>query len=835
MKITYSRIALLMLVPASLVFFQTRTTQLVAQSVAQSEILSKIRESIHRNNWQDAQKLIQKNPRDQFPKEELHIYDFSAALAELNLGKIEKANSLFEKYTKEHTKLLDFANFYFAKTKNFRGPADATTEEEEKIYERLLRESSNLKLKTEILKELGHIALKKKNFIVANRHFSEILRRMRLTEDSPEIHYALAQTERGLKNTRKFCTQIMKIYSEFPQLDKIKDWGPSLSENLFEGTATGCKADFDDFRRRVRFFMWAGLDQRAFDEIQTAKKINLYVPVEIDQALAYYYVQSGEVAKSLEVLKKYENELGNQLGYILNYAGILARAGELEKSIQFYHKAHQLAPRDSRGRQALYQAAFLSYQNRNYDEAEKRFNEFIKKNPRSGLSQDAKWHLAWIKYLKKDYKQAINDFKKLDTISVRAKGKKRVQRFVVKQDRVKYWLAMSHLKLNEFDQARPIFESLAQSNLFGYYAISAGSRLKYLDKLVAESAQRKIAQQSSRAQRFGIREQLLASMDSNEVIYVNYENEDQLKFEADMDFKSKDSDETPIIVQEENEAEVDAIEAEDADVKIKDPKILAKMDSARDLMKLGLNEWAKWDLYEIERSTKNREYLKVLVADYSAIGQFHRSSYLAQTYFGKLRQDLGMEAGRGFWEQAFPKAYEEHVIDYSKKNAVSQEFIWSIMKAESHFRVDAISPVGALGLMQVMPFTGIKVSALLKEKKFEPSDLLQAESAIKYGSRYLRRLADKFGGHTPLVAAAYNAGPHRVKTWAYSFGDLDMDEFIEHIPFLETRNYVKRVLSYQFIYAKLYRGQSDFTKQMTAVVPYKVDGKPPFAESWDDI
>lgn len=94
--------------------------------------------------------------------------------------------------------------------------------------------------------------------------------------------------------------------------------------------------------------------------------------------------------------------------------------------------------------------------------------------------------------------------------------------------------------------------------------------------------------------------------------------------------------------------------------------------------------------------------------------------------------------------------------------------------------------------MQVMPNTGKRVSQILGENDFSPKKLLEPNDGIKIGARYLQRLMVKFENTVPLVAASYNAGPHRVKTWLASFGFLEMDEFIEHIPFLETRNYVKK-------------------------------------------
>jgi soluble lytic murein transglycosylase len=188
--------------------------------------------------------------------------------------------------------------------------------------------------------------------------------------------------------------------------------------------------------------------------------------------------------------------------------------------------------------------------------------------------------------------------------------------------------------------------------------------------------------------------------------------------------------------------------------------------------------------------------------------------------------------GRPFWVYAYPRAYENTVVESSKSASVPEEFIWGIMRAESHFRQDAQSAVGALGLMQLMPFTGRQVAHLLEWKGFETPSLLVPENNIKLGTRYLQRLLQKFSGSIPLAAASYNAGPHRVHVWVRNFGSLDMDEFIEHIPFVETRNYVKKVVRNYQIYSLLYGGGGRSAEWLARPVGVVVEEKIPTREIW---
>ena len=135
-----------------------------------------------------------------------------------------------------------------------------------------------------------------------------------------------------------------------------------------------------------------------------------------------------------------------------------------------------------------------------------------------------------------------------------------------------------------------------------------------------------------------------------------------------------------------------------------------------------------------------------------------------------------------------------------------------LIRQESSFDVQALSPVGARGLMQLMPATAAAVAYRLGE----PARLLALTADATYnmrlGTAYLQGLLDQFHGALPLALAAYNAGPHRVQDWLTAqgdpvAGDADMIDWIELIPFGETRNYVQRVIENVVIY-HAYRGEA---------------------------
>jgi soluble lytic murein transglycosylase len=128
-----------------------------------------------------------------------------------------------------------------------------------------------------------------------------------------------------------------------------------------------------------------------------------------------------------------------------------------------------------------------------------------------------------------------------------------------------------------------------------------------------------------------------------------------------------------------------------------------------------------------------------------------------------------------------------------------------IMRQESSFDVGAVSPSGARGLMQLMPFTADAVAKELGEAATQVSLTADPALNMRLGATYLQEMLGRFGGSLPLAVAAYNAGPHRVDQWLAQIGDprggaVDMIDWLEEIPIGETRNYVQRVLENVALY-----------------------------------
>lgn len=134
--------------------------------------------------------------------------------------------------------------------------------------------------------------------------------------------------------------------------------------------------------------------------------------------------------------------------------------------------------------------------------------------------------------------------------------------------------------------------------------------------------------------------------------------------------------------------------------------------------------------------------------------------------------------------------------------------VLSVIRQESGFDRTAISQAGARGMMQIMPGTAQLIAKGLSEPYNRSRLLTDPSYNIRLGGGYLAQMLERFDGSAPLALAAYNAGPQRVVRWVRDFGDprtgdIDMLDWIETIPFSETRNYVQRVLEAVPVYRYL--------------------------------
>jgi len=150
--------------------------------------------------------------------------------------------------------------------------------------------------------------------------------------------------------------------------------------------------------------------------------------------------------------------------------------------------------------------------------------------------------------------------------------------------------------------------------------------------------------------------------------------------------------------------------------------------------------------------------------------------------------------------------YADHLFTAAEQAGLKSDplLLYAMMRQESEFHRRAVSPAGAIGILQIMPRTGEKLARRLDWEEFEPRWLYDPVTNIELAVRYLRRLEEKFPNRWYATVAAYNAGEKAVKGWLSARGNLSEEIFIEEIPYRETRHYVKSVYvnfaAYRWIY-----------------------------------
>ena len=174
------------------------------------------------------------------------------------------------------------------------------------------------------------------------------------------------------------------------------------------------------------------------------------------------------------------------------------------------------------------------------------------------------------------------------------------------------------------------------------------------------------------------------------------------------------------------------------------------------------------------------------------------------------------------FEQRFPMPHKDAVIARSKTINLDPAYVYGLIRQESRFVTDARSHVGAAGLMQVMPATAKWTARKIGLTGFTPEQINDRDTNIAIGTGYLKLVLDSFEGSMPLAAGAYNAGPSRSRRWrAPNDGTgpvLEGAIWAENVPFNETRDYVKKVLSNTTNYAALITGQPQSLKARLGTV-----------------
>ncbi|MBI4383726.1 MAG: tRNA (adenosine(37)-N6)-dimethylallyltransferase MiaA [Nitrospinae bacterium] len=228
---------------------------------------------------------------------------------------------------------------------------------------------------------------------------------------------------------------------------------------------------------------------------------------------------------------------------------------------------------------------------------------------------------------------------------------------------------------------------------------------------------------------------------------------------------------------------------------------------AREMTVMSLKDNARLEIRRMEKAVKKNLAGSLWLADL-----YHRAEAYAESFRildlyrnFKTKRDQ-RELPVRFWKSLYPLVYPEIIQMSSRNHKIDPFLVKGLIQQESMFEARSLSRAGARGLMQLMPETGKRIALSHEgEREFAADFLYDPETNVKLGVKYLSELAARFGDDPVNVLICYNAGPDVLKRWRDRFRDLkDPDEFLEAIPYQETRVYVKSVMRNYWIYKNLY-------------------------------
>jgi len=236
----------------------------------------------------------------------------------------------------------------------------------------------------------------------------------------------------------------------------------------------------------------------------------------------------------------------------------------------------------------------------------------------------------------------------------------------------------------------------------------------------------------------------------------------------------------------------------------REPTALTKLrlERGRLLAAAGLQDLAESELRFGARRDGQPELVAMELAR-TADSPYQRLRYM-KSYAPDYLATPFEQMPRRFWEFLFPMPYQTDLVRNAKLQNIDPYIVAALIRQESEFNPKAISHKNACGLTQIMPATGKQLARNNGVKRFRTSMLFQPSTNLKLGSKYLRTILDQWGGKWEETLASYNAGKTHVDDWVKWNSFQEPAEFVETIPFTETREYVQAVLRNAAIYRRLY-------------------------------
>lgn len=392
---------------------------------------------------------------------------------------------------------------------------------------------------------------------------------------------------------------------------------------------------------------------------------------------------------------------------------------------------------------ALFDIASMNRLDKKYNEAMDAYARLMKLYSKSPLLDESLWWLSWCRMKVGLLEEAIQGFQDL------------LNRFPQSPfvGTTRFWIGKIQERLNRWDEARATYEALINDKVW-YYSLRAKESLK---KLAAEKV-------------------IKTNINLAESIRLKAQNP---KLNLSSTSTWNQLNELPFIRAS------GLIQLKVYDDAIAELSGLAKSDST---------------------FRKNTYYYLIICY------QKEETFYQAWIYANRLAQLSALKSEDGslpieLYKLLYPIYYRDVVFEACHEFHLDPLFVSAMIREESRHEAQVISSAGAYGLMQIMPATGSAVAKKLGVDNFNSQMLFQPKLNVRFGTWYMKQLMERFKHISQveyIVSGAYNSGPDPVERWIEKYGVKDIDEFIEDIPYKETRNHIKKVMDSYQIYREIY-------------------------------
>jgi soluble lytic murein transglycosylase len=422
-------------------------------------------------------------------------------------------------------------------------------------------------------------------------------------------------------------------------------------------------------------------------------------------------------------------------------AEALRRSNRLAESVTLVDRLLTQHPKSRWGEESLHDlAVYLDKQGR-AGEAATRYRQLLSAYPKSAYAPEASYQLGWQAYKAQNYADAARILV-LHLANYRYPESKFIGEACL-------WAGKAEERLGKGPRALALYALVRERYRYGYHGYIAGLRA---EKLAAARVKPEQPKPGSDLERI-----------RNNVLQV-----------------------------EKIQETADGSEA-------------GRMARADDLAVIGLSEFAVKELNKALESAPDSPKLNLRLAQiYSGRGETFQATLVLRRGYPDLYSYQDSDLPREAWEIFFPLIEWETIKQEARRYGIDPYVAAGLIRQESVFNPNAVSRVGARGLMQVMPATGQLIAKQQGAGRPSAADLFNPSLNIKLGMHYLAQMLGQFG-RIEYAAAGYNAGPGRAKRWVAERGSLDIEDWIESIPFSETRGYVQGVLRYAANYRRLYK------------------------------